>query len=186
MGRRTASSSPPIVHPLITHIVGGHAVAMSFDARVDELGLALPPALVAPAGVVIPFVWARLARDRVILSGHGAVGADGTAVGPFGKVPSEVSLADAQSSARVAGLGLLGSLRRVLGTLDRVEAWLVVTGFVNADPGYAQTTAVVNPASDLLLAVFGDAGRHARTAIGVAALPLDLPVVLAAEVLVRS
>lgn len=78
---------------------------------------------------------------------------------------------------------MLASLRRTVNDLDRVRAWVVVNGFVNADPGYAQTTAVVNPISDLLLDVFGDVGRHARTAIGVAALPMNLPVV-ASEVLI--
>ena len=76
------------------------------------------------------------------------------------------------------------SLRRAVGDLDRVRAWVVVNGFVNADPGYQRTTAVLNPISDLLLDVFGDRGRHARTAIGVSALPMNLPVVVSAEVLI--
>jgi enamine deaminase RidA (YjgF/YER057c/UK114 family) len=63
-----------------------------------------------------------------------------------------------------------------------VQAWVVVNGFINADPGYDRTTAVLNPLSDLLLDVFGDRGRHARTAIGVAALSMNLPVVVSAEV----
>jgi enamine deaminase RidA (YjgF/YER057c/UK114 family) len=83
-------------------------------------------------------------------------------------------------------LALLGSLRRAVGDLDRVQAWAVVNGFVNADAGYDRTTAVLNPLSDLLLDVFGDRGRHARTAIGVSALPMNLPVVVSAEVLIAT
>jgi len=78
---------------------------------------------------------------------------------------------------------MLASLKSVLGDLDRVTAWLIISGYVNAEPGYAQTTAVMNPVSALILDLYGtDVGTHARTAIGVAALPLNLPVVISAEV----
>jgi enamine deaminase RidA (YjgF/YER057c/UK114 family) len=155
-------------------------------ARIAELGLTLPPAPHLPAHVRIPFEWARVVGDRVLLSGHGAVDASGVACPPFGRVPSEVSLEEAQASARTVGLALLGSLQRAVGSLDRVQAWTVVNGFVNADSGYDRTTAVLNPVSDLLLDVFGDRGRHARTAIGVSALPMNLPVVVSAEVLITA
>lgn len=91
---------------------------------------------------------------------------------------------DAQGSARLAMLAMLAAVRGALGSLDRVRDWVFLSGFVNADPGYGQTTAVLNPASDLLLEVFGEHGRHARTAIGVAALPLNLPVIMSAELLI--
>jgi enamine deaminase RidA (YjgF/YER057c/UK114 family) len=146
--------------------------------------LILPPAPNLPAHVRIPFEWAPVVGDRIFLSGHGAVDGNGVACAPFGRVPSEVSLEEAQGSARAVGLALLGSLRRAIDDLDRVQAWVVVNGFVNADPGYDRTTAVLNPISDLLLDVFADSGRHARTAIGVAALPVNLPVIVSAEVLI--
>lgn len=158
---------------------------MTAEARLAELGLVCPPSPKLPPHVQIPFEWVRVVRDRAFISGHGSLDQDGVPLGPFGKVPSEVSLEHAQASARSAALAMLGALRRAIGDLDRVRAWLVVNAFVNADPGYAQTTAVVNPVSDLLLDVFGDAGRHARTAIGVAALPLNVPVVITAEALVE-
>jgi enamine deaminase RidA (YjgF/YER057c/UK114 family) len=83
----------------------------------------------------------------------------------------------------VAALAILSSLKNALADLDRVTAWLTVSGYINADPGYNQTTAVINPVSELILDLYGpDAGAHARTAIGVAALPLNLPVVIAAEI----
>ena len=157
---------------------------MTFEQRAAELGLQLPPGPLLPEGVRIPFDWVRVVGDRCVLSGHGALRADGAPAGPFGRVPSEVALEDAQQSARLAVLAMLGAVRATLGSLDRVSDWVSLTGFVNADPGYAQTTAVLNPASDLLLDVFGEHGRHARTAIGVAALPLNLPVIMSAELLI--
>lgn len=152
-------------------------------ARIEALGLELPAETKPPPGVTIPFEWVRVRGNRAFASGHGALAADGAPMGPFGKVPSQVSIEDAQTSARAATLAMLASLERAIGDLDRIAAWLVVHGNVNADPGFAQTTLAVNPASELLVEVFGpEIGAHARTAIGVAALPLDLPVILAAEV----
>jgi hypothetical protein len=135
-----------------------------------------------PPGVSIPFHWVRIHGHRAFISGHGALSADGSPAGPFGKVPSEVPLDAAEESARLAALAMFASLRQSLGSLDRVTAWLTVQGFVNADAGYPQTTAVLNPFSELVVRVYGpDIGAHARTAIGAQALPLNLPVVIAAE-----
>lgn len=153
------------------------------EQRLKELGLQLPDEVKLPPGITIPYQWVRVRGHRAYVSGHGALAADGSPLGPFGKVPSQVSLEDAQASARSAVLAMLASLKRVIGGLDEIAAWLMVFGNVNADPGYAQTTLVANPASQLLLDLYGpDAGAHARTAIGMTALPLDLPVILAAEV----
>jgi enamine deaminase RidA (YjgF/YER057c/UK114 family) len=153
------------------------------EARLDDLGAELPAETALPPGVEIPFRWVRARGTRAFVSGHGALMPDGTPAGPFGKVPSEVTLEDAQESARLTTLAMLSSLRRELGDLDRITSWLVVNGLINADPGYAQTTAVINPASELILALYGsEVGAHARTAIGVSALPLNLPVVISAEV----
>ena len=157
---------------------------MTVEQRIVELGLQLPPEPVLPPGVRVPFDWVRELGERCVLSGHGALAADGSPAGPFGSVPSEVSLEDAQQSARLTVLAMLGALRSTLGSLDRVRDWVSLSGFVNADPGYQQTTVVLNPASELLLEVFGEHGRHARSAIGVAALPLNLPVIMSAEVLI--
>lgn len=146
----------------------------------------MPPEPLLPSGVHIPFDWVRLVGNRCLLSGHGALGHDGSPAGPFGRVPDEVSLEQAQASTRSATLAMLAALRRALGSLDRVGDWVMLNGFVNAESGYGQTTAVLNPASDLILDVFGEHGRHARTAIGVAALPLNLPMIISAEVLVAT
>jgi len=158
-------------------------VAGHIEKRFDELGLRLPASPKLPPGVTIPFDWVRVRGRRGFVSGHGPLAPDGTPAGPFGKVPSEVPLETAQESARLTALAMFASLKAALGDLDRIAGWSIVNGFVNADAGYAQTTLVLNPFSDLLLEVFGpDVGAHARTAIGVATVPLNLPLVVSAEV----
>jgi enamine deaminase RidA (YjgF/YER057c/UK114 family) len=153
------------------------------EKRLEELGLVLPAETKLPAGVGISFAWVRVRGNRAFVSGHGALAEDGSPAGPFGKVPGDVSLEAAQQSARLAGLAILASLKRTLADLDRVVAWLMVNGMVNADPGYPQTTTVMNGFSDLILDLYGsDAGQHARTAIGAATVPLNLPLVISAEV----
>lgn len=118
-----------------------------------------------PAQVTTTFSWVRVLGDRVLVSGHGRQQADGSPAGPFGRVPDVVTAEQASD-------------------LDRIAAWATVTGFVQAEPGYAQTTAIINSFSQVIIDVFGaSAGQHARTAIGVVALPLDLPVVVSAELL---
>jgi enamine deaminase RidA (YjgF/YER057c/UK114 family) len=152
------------------------------EQRLGQLGLELPPPAAAPPGFAFSFSWARVHGNRVFLSGHGALGPAGQPLGPFGKVPSEVSMEEAQASARGAAVAMLGSLRQAIGDLDRVAAWLMVQGMVNADAGYPETTNVVNGFSDLILEVFGDdVGCHARTAVGMATLPLNYCVLVGAE-----
>ncbi len=155
---------------------------MSVEQRLAELGLQLPATPSMPDGVVATFSWVRIVGDRVLVSGHGAQSPDGSPTGPFGRVPDEVSPEQAMGSAKAAALSVMSGVRNAIGDLDRISAWVTVTGFVQAKPGYARTTAVVNAFSEVVLDVFGDnVGQHARTAIGVAALPLNLPVVIAAE-----
>ena len=105
----------------------------------------------------------------------------------FGKVPTEVSLEAAHQAAGRTALSVLGSLKRALGDLDRVTAWLMVYGMVNADAGYSQTTNAINGFSDLIVDLYGpEVGAHARVAVGMAALPLDNAVTVAAEVAVAD
>jgi enamine deaminase RidA (YjgF/YER057c/UK114 family) len=155
--------------------------------RLEEVGFQLPAAPRMPAGVTTTFSWVRVLGDRVLVSGHGPQQPDGSPAGPFGRVPDQVTLEQAQASARLAALSVISSVQAAVGDLDRVAAWATVSGFVQAEPGYAQTTAVINAFSETIVAVFGEqVGSHARTAIGVAALPLNLPVVIAAELALRS
>ena len=159
---------------------------MGAEERLRELGLILPAAPAMPAGVRVTFSWVRMVGPRVLVSGHGAQAPDGSPAAPFGRVPDVVPLEQAQASARSAALSVISSVREAVGALDRIAAWVSVSGFVNAVPGYPKTTAVLNAFSELVLDVFGEqVGAHARTAIGVAALPLDLPVVVAAELQLR-
>jgi enamine deaminase RidA (YjgF/YER057c/UK114 family) len=156
---------------------------MIVESRLDALGLILPAPVALPISVAIPFAWVRVHGNRAFISGHGALNPDGSPAGPFGKVPIEVTLEEAQHSARLATLAILASLKTTLGDLDRVTAWLTIDGHINAQPGYGQTTAVINPVSELIVELYGsEVGQHARTAIGAPALPLNLPVVLAAQV----
>jgi len=156
---------------------------MRIEQRLHELGLHLPGTPRMPPSVAATFSWARVVGERVLVSGHGPQEVDGSPAGPFGRVPDVVTLEQAQESARQAALSVISSIQHAIGDLDRVAAWVTVSGFVQAEPGYAKTTAVVNAFSEVVIDVFGDAvGQHARTAIGAAALPLNLPVVIAAEI----
>jgi enamine deaminase RidA (YjgF/YER057c/UK114 family) len=159
---------------------------MKVENRLEELGLVLPQPLKLPRGVHIPFAWARTYGERVYVSGHGPLAPDGSMSGPLGRVGAEVSADEAHRAARAATLAVLASLKKELGDLDRVAAWLMVSGMVNVAPGFTQTTNVINGCSDLILELYGpEVGRHARTAIGMAQLPQNVPVVIAAEVAIR-
>jgi enamine deaminase RidA (YjgF/YER057c/UK114 family) len=101
----------------------------------------------------------------------------------LGKVGTEVSLEEAYQAARLVALAMLGSLKRELGDLDRVTAWLRVHGMVNSAPGFTRQPAVINGFSDLIIELYGhEAGQHARSAVGMAELPFGIPVEIEAEV----
>jgi hypothetical protein len=156
---------------------------MQIEAKLQELGLALPQSPKLPPGITISFVWTRRRGNRLYLAGHGPWALDGSPLGPFGKVPTEITLEAAQEAARYTALSMLSSIKRELGDLDRVTAWLMVYGMVNAEPGYGLTTNVINGFSDFILQLYGpDIGQHARIAVGMAALPLNNAVTIAAEV----
>jgi enamine deaminase RidA (YjgF/YER057c/UK114 family) len=156
---------------------------MQVEARLEALGLALPQPFQSPPGLAIPFLWVRVSGNRAYLAGHGPQAPDGSITGPFGKVGAEVTIDQANAAAKLVALAMLGNLKRELGDLDRVTAWLRVFGMVNAAPGFNQTTRVINGFSDLIVELYGpEKGRHARAAIGVAELPFNMPVEIEAEV----
>jgi enamine deaminase RidA (YjgF/YER057c/UK114 family) len=147
---------------------------MRTERHIEELGFVLPEEAVAPPGFTFSFDWVRVRGNRVHVSGHSPQLADGSLAGPFGA---------ATDAARDTALAVLGSVRRAIGDLDRISAWLTVSGMVNADHGFTQTTTVINGFSDLVLQIFGpEVGAHARSAIGVAALPMNNAVVVSAEI----
>jgi enamine deaminase RidA (YjgF/YER057c/UK114 family) len=153
------------------------------EARLEELGLVLPQPVRAPSGVRLPFTNVRVRGRRALIAGHGPLLPDGSLAGPFGKVPTEVTPEQAQFSARLVCLAMLASLKRELGDLDRVSAWLRVFGMVNSTPEFAGQPNVINGCSDLLLELYGpETGQHARSAVGMAALPFNIPVEIEAEV----
>jgi hypothetical protein len=155
----------------------------TIDARLRALGLELPASPPAPPGARLPFAFVRVRGQRAFISGHGPQLPDGSLAPPFGKVGAEVSLEQAYQAARLTALSMLASLRRELGELERVTAWLRVFGMVNSAPGFTQQPQVINGFSDLILELYGpERGGHARSAVGMVELPFQLPVEIEAEV----
>ena len=155
----------------------------TIEQRIADLGLTLPAALKLPPGVVLPFPWVRTVGPRAIISGHGPTNVDGSLAPPLGKVGRDVSLEQAHAAARLTGLAILGSLKRELGDLGRIAAWTRVFGMVNSAAGFNRQPAVINGFTDLIVEIFGPAkGAHARSAVGMAELPFDIPVEIEGEV----
>ena len=143
---------------------------MGHEERMAAAGIELPGGY-PPAGL---YVKAVESMGLLHVGGHGPVRADGSRI--IGKVGGAVDLELAHEAARVTGLQILGSVRAALGTLDRVERVVKVFGMVNCAPGFNQTPEVVNGCSELFHEVFGEAGVHTRSAVGMAELPFDIPV----------
>ncbi|HEY2816748.1 MAG TPA: RidA family protein [Casimicrobiaceae bacterium] len=156
---------------------------MHIEARLTTLGLTLPPPLVVSPHVRLPFAFVRLSANRAYISGHGPVGADGRVARPLGKVGTDLTAEQAYAAARLTTLAILGSLQRALGDLDRITSWLRIFGMVNAAPGFSDLPTVINGCSDLILDLYGpDRGAHARSAVGLAELPFNIPVEIEGEV----
>jgi enamine deaminase RidA (YjgF/YER057c/UK114 family) len=137
--------------------------------RLVELGIVLPPVF-PPAGNYLGCV---VQDDLVHVGGHGPIDGDKSV---RGKVGTQLSLDEARRAARLTGLSILATLQAELGDLDRIARIVKVFGMVNVAPGFNQTPAVIDGCSDLLVDVFGDAGRHTRSAVGMAELPFDIAV----------
>ena len=142
---------------------------MTIADRLTELGLMLPTVF-PPAG---NYVGCVIVGDIVHVGGHGPVDGD-TVI--CGKVGAELTLEDARRAARMTALSILSTLNAELGNLDRIRRIIKVFGMVNVAPGFNQTPAVIDGCSDLLIDVFGERGRHTRSAVGLAALPFDIAV----------
>jgi enamine deaminase RidA (YjgF/YER057c/UK114 family) len=153
------------------------------ERRLAALGLVLPQQLQAPPGTTLPFQFVRIVGRRALVSGHGPQSADGTLAMPLGKVGRDLTMEQGYAAARLTALAILGSLQRVLGDLDRVVAWGRVFGMVNSAPGFNRQPSVINGFSDLILELYGnEIGAHARSAVGMAELPFDIPVEIEGEV----
>lgn len=142
----------------------------NIDAKLVELGITLPEAP-APAANYVPYV---LVGDLLFISGQVARNADGFITGRLG---DGLEVEAGYQAARTCGLALIAQARAACGgDLGRVKRVVKLGGFVNCTPDFTQQAAVINGASDVMVAVFGEAGRHARTAVGAPSLPLDVAV----------
>ena len=151
---------------------------MAIDDKLTELGLTLPE-LPAPLANYVPF---KRDGDVVYLSGQGPRRPDGTY--PTGKVGAGVSVEEAYEHARQTGLGLLAAAKKAAGSLSKVEI-LKVFGMVNAAPDFADQPKVINGCSDLFVAVLGERGRHARSAVGLGSLPNNMTVEIEAVICIH-
>ncbi|MEO0995621.1 MAG: RidA family protein [Pseudomonadota bacterium] len=141
------------------------------EAKLAELGITLPEP-VAPVANYVPSV---TAGGVLYVSGQVSIGPEGPITGRL-DAGDEAALAQAVEAARTCGINLIAQVKAATGDLDRVKRVVKLTGFVNSAPDFTQQPVVVNGCSDLMVAVFGEAGRHARSAVGVAALPLGVMV----------
>lgn len=142
------------------------------EARLEELGIKLPAEAPPPIANYVPGV---RVGNLIFLSGLGpAEREDGTA--PSGKVGRDLTQEEGYEAARLTGINILARMRGEAGSLNNVKRVVKLLGMVNCDPEFNQQPAVINGCSDLFVEVFGDAGRHARSAVGMASLPNDIPV----------
>jgi enamine deaminase RidA (YjgF/YER057c/UK114 family) len=151
----------------------------SIEKRLADLGIVLPAAI-APIANYVPSV---LSGNLLFISGQGAAGADGRWL--TGRVPDQIGADEGYQRARATGLRILTVARQALGSLDRVQRVVKILGFVNATPDFHDHPGIINGCSDLLVEVFGDRGRHSRSAVGVASLPVNLSVEIEAVFEVR-
>ena len=153
---------------------------MSAEARLKQLGLTLP-AVPAPVANYLPY---RVAGSLLFLAGQGPRGDDGTFL--TGKVGGEVSVDEAYRRARIVGLQLLAATRAALGSLDRVDTVVKMLCMVNAVPDFKDHPTVANGMSDLFVEVFGENGRHARSAVGMGSLPNQISVEIEGIVSIKA
>ncbi len=143
---------------------------MKVEAKIEEMGIKLP----TPATPVANYVPAVRTGNLVFLSGHGPVREDGSQI--TGKLGSYLSVEEGYEAAKRVAIGLLGSLKGLIGDLDMVTRIVKLLGMVNCDSTFKDQPKVINGASDFLVEVFGDKGKHARSAVGMNSLPFDISV----------
>ncbi len=147
--------------------------------RLESLGVELPE----PPTPVANFDTHVRAGDFIFLSGQGPVSADGSM--HRGRVPVDFSIDEARKHARLVGINLIAVLHHATGDLNRIKRFVRLLGFVNADPDFQDHPKVIDGCSDLLVEVFGGAGRHARSAVGMGSLPFGISVEIEGMVMVH-
>ena len=143
---------------------------MEIENRLKEIGIELPP----PVKPVANYVTTVQTGNLVFTSGHGPVSMSGEL--EKGQLGTDMTIEEGYQSARLVGLGLISTLKDTLGDLDRIKRVIKVVGFVNSTPDFLDHPKVVNGVSDLFVEVFGDKGKHARSAVGMVQLPGGIPV----------
>jgi enamine deaminase RidA (YjgF/YER057c/UK114 family) len=157
------------------------------EERLQALGLELPNPVMVPDGLHLPFSFVNVRGDRAVFSGHPKQAPDGAIAGPYGVLGADLTTKEGYSAAQGVALSVLANLKAEIGELSRVTGWVRVFGMVTSAPGYSEQHLVVNGFSDLIKDVFGpDVGRHARSAIGVAGLPMGFAMEIEGEVLIAS
>jgi YjgF/chorismate_mutase-like, putative endoribonuclease len=151
---------------------------MRIEAKLEALGLSLPVPLVPPGNFELVKIYTGLGY----VAGHGPF--DGSTLLVEGLIGRDLTLEQGYDAARLTGLAILASLKHELGDLDRVTQWLKAVGYIHCAPGFGQNAAVLNGFSDLIVELWGDAGRHARSAPGQGPSPLNVPVIVDAIVAV--
>jgi enamine deaminase RidA (YjgF/YER057c/UK114 family) len=150
------------------------------EDRIEALGLTLPRPMAPPGNFELVTVHGGVAY----VSGHAPI--DGSTVLVQGRVGEDLTLDEAYHAARLTGLSILASLRQALGDLDRVSRWLRAVGYVHSAPGFHDNAKVLNGFSDLIVEIWGEAGRHARSAPGQGPSPLNVPIIVDAFVAVSE
>lgn len=151
---------------------------MTIGAKLEQLGLSLPRPIVPPGN----FQPVKLHGGLAYIAGHGPF--DGPTPLCQGLIGNDLTLEQGYDAARMTALSILASLERALGELDRVTQWLRVVGYVHCVPNFEQNAAVVNGFSDLIVELWGEAGKHARSAPGQGPSPLNVPIIIDAIVAV--
>ena len=152
----------------------------SIEGRLEELGLTLPDAP-APVANYVPFL---ISGEQLFISGQVSKDADGQML--TGTAGVSVDVARGQAAAKLCALNILAQAKAALGSLERIEQILRLTGFVASSPDFGDQPKIINGASDLMVAVLGDRGRHTRSAVGVASLPMGAAVEIDAILKIRT
>ena len=158
---------------LITFSIFNCAVAQKkndAEARLQQLGITL----ITPVAPTANFLKAVRIGNLVYLSGHGPDKPEGGQI--TGKLGSDLTIEQGQQAARLVGISLLSSLKKEIGSLNKVKRIVKVLGMVNAVPSFTNHSQVMNGFSDLMVEVFGESGKHARSAVGMSSLPANIPV----------
>lgn len=162
---------PRVLRQLLSFVlIASVAAAATPEEKLQELGLKLPPT----GNPVANYVPAVRTGNLVFLAGHISRGEDGKVI--TGKVGREVTDKDANAAARLTALAMIATLKKEIGALSKVKRIVKVSGFVNATDSFTGQSQVINGCSDLLVAVFGERGKHARAALGMGSLPLGAVV----------